>query len=192
MILGKIYEKNTSLITAAQPLLKELASITKEATSLFVSDGLQLLRLLREEGQSLIRFSINENHDLPAELYALAAGKIFLAYIGNELLNRLFDKKILHKFTPNTITDWEELNKECKKILAQGYAISNGEHFIEVGAVAMPVFDAEGEICATIDIAGPIQRFSKKRIKNELLAPLKKTVKELSIQLGYVGNRFDE
>ena len=88
--------------------------------------------------------------------------------------------------TPATIVERSRLEDELAAIREQGYATSNGEIFMEVAGMAAPVFDHEGDVCGSIAIAGPIQRFTKDR-RQEMLDKLLAATRRLSQLLGHVG-----
>ena len=184
MMLGKAYEKSNTLVSLARSVLRELASLTGESTSLFVIEGTKRLCLAREEGSAAIRYSIREGQVL--ELYAGAGGKALLAYAPQELRDRILGSDAIKPLTSFTIVDRERLEMEFKAIRKQGYSVSRGERVSEAAALAAPVYDHMDEVCAVITVAGPIQRFSEKHsegIKRHLLDSARK----LSALLGHSG-----
>lgn len=93
-------------------------------------------------------------------MHAGAAGKIILACLSTNRLNQIVSRG-LPAFTPNTITDAEELKSELKKIRKQGYAFSNSE-FAEGGvAFAGPILDSENTVIGCINIVIPADRFNE-------------------------------
>lgn len=177
------YEQSSNLISLARPLLKYLAQQTGESASLFVIDGLQRLCVAREEGTYSLRYNIVEGQRMP--LYAGAGGKVLLAFGSEELRKKVLRKGHLRKLTPHTIRDPKQLRKELENIRQQGYACSFGERDAEVAALAAPIFDHEGKICASLSIAGPISRFSPEHNVQHLKILLT-TAKRISEMLGYV------
>ena len=184
MMLGKIYERSNSLISISRPILRELASITGESAKLFVIQGTKRICLVREKGTYPLGYHVEEGDSF--ELYAGAGGKALLAYTSREFRDQVLGEKVLQRLTPTTIVERSRLEEEFAAIRERGYASSNGEIFTEVAGMAAPVFDNENNVCATLAIAGPTQRFTEDR-RQEMLANLLAAARRLSQLLGYVG-----
>jgi DNA-binding IclR family transcriptional regulator len=184
MMLGKMYERSNSLISAARPILRELASITGESAKLFVIQGTKRICLVREKGTYPLGYHVEEGESF--ELYAGAGGKVLLAYASKDFCDQVLGEKVLERLTPTTIVARSRLEEEFAAIRERGYASSNGELFTEVAGMAAPVFDHENAVCAALAIAGPIQRFTEDR-RQEMLDSLLASASRLSELLGYVG-----
>ena len=182
LVLGKIYEKSSSLLTVSRPVMKELAQVCGESVALFHLDGDACTCLAREYGSSRLVFNIQEGVG-HMELHASAAGRIFLAYGPKELAERLLAKPELTRFTSETITDRDLLAQRLIDIKKCGYEINRGERELEVAALAAPIWDHERTVEATLGVAGPVQRFSKDR-EAELVALLLDASRKISEMLG--------
>ncbi|HET8546392.1 MAG TPA: IclR family transcriptional regulator [Bryobacteraceae bacterium] len=110
-----------------------------------------------------LRFSERAGASAPA--HATALGKTILAFSPSELVDSLVTNRELTRFTPNTITDPEELRKELRRVRERGYALDKGEVTTLASCVAAPVLDAHGVAVAGLSISGPTSRFNPK--KNE-------------------------
>jgi DNA-binding IclR family transcriptional regulator len=180
LILGKIYERSNNLIANARPIMKELALLTGESVKLFAVEGKQRICLARELGPSRLHYAIKEGERLP--LFAGAGGKVLMAYCSAAFRDEVLDQG-LERVTPATIIKREELLKELAKIRANGYAVSIGELVCEVGGIAVPVFDADGNVVASLIVAGPLQRFDGE-LYREKLDDLVEAGRKLSYLLG--------
>ncbi|MBL0716320.1 MAG: IclR family transcriptional regulator [Desulfosarcina sp.] len=184
MMLGKIYERSNSLISIARPILRELASITGESAKLFIIQGTRRICLVREKGSNPLSYHVEEGESF--ELYAGASGKVLLAYSSKEFRDQVLGEKVLQRLTPATIVERSRLEEEFTAIRKQGYALSQGELFLEVAGLAAPVSNHESTVCGAIAIAGPIQRFTEDRHR-EMLDSLLEAANKLSQLLGNVG-----
>jgi len=184
--LGRSYEQSNDLISLARPAMKYLAQETGESASLFVIDGLNRLCVAREEGTYSIRYNIVEGQRMP--LYAGAGGKVLLAFGPEEIRKKVLTRKHIKQLTPHTIKNPKLLLQELEKIRQDGYAFSFGERDAEVAALAAPIFNHEGKICASLSIAGPISRFSREHNVQHLKI-LMATAKRISEMLGYVDQK---
>lgn len=184
--LSRSYEQSNDLLSLARPLMRNLAQETGESASLFIVDGLNRLCIAREEGTYSIRYNIIEGQRMP--LYAGAGGKVLLAFAQEDLQKKILKKGHIKKLTPQTIKEPKQLLKELEIIREQGYAASFGERDAEVAALAAPIFNHEGKICASLSIAGPISRFSREHNVQHLKILLA-TAKRLSEMLGYADQK---
>ncbi|MGQ9696181.1 MAG: IclR family transcriptional regulator [Thermodesulfobacteriota bacterium] len=184
--LSRSYEQSNDLLSLARPLMRNLAQETGESASLFIVDGLNRLCIAREEGTYSIRYNIIEGQRMP--LYAGAGGKVLLAFAEKDLRKKVLKKGHLKKLTPHTINNPKQLLKELEIIREQGYAASFGERDAEVAALAAPIFNHEGKICASLSIAGPISRFSREHNVQHFKILLA-TAKRLSEMLGYADQK---
>ena len=182
MLLGKVYERNNSLISIARPILKELALTTGESAKLYVIEGHMRICLVREKGPNPLTYHVEEGESF--SLYAGAGGKILLAYAPKAFRDEVLGSKVLKRLTHSTIVNRSRLEEELAAIRTQGYAMSQGELFPEVAGLAAPVFDYENKVCAAVTIAGPIQRFSADR-RYEMLKITQKAARRLSRMLGH-------
>ena len=58
------------------------------------------------------------------------------------------------QYTPHTITDLAELNRQLRQVRADGYAIRNGEYKIGLRSVSAPIHDVTGEVRYAIGCVG--------------------------------------
>ena len=107
-----------------------------------------------------------------------AMGKALLAYQPDDYLQKLAEKK-LERYTPNTITDYQELRRELSMIRAQGYSVDREE--IELGLICIgaPVFAIQNQVIAAISVSGPTTRITADRLP-EIITEVKETAVKIS------------
>jgi len=103
-----------------------------------------------------------------------------LAFSPGEWIDRFFRHARLPANTPHTITDPDRLRAAIAEVRRVGFAITRGETFETVGAVAAPVFGAEGFVGALV-VAGSVERVVAEADK--LGALVRSTADELSALL---------
>ena len=115
----------TELRKEAHPVIEELAAECRETIHLAVLDDTQVIYVDKLEGRQAVRVELTS---LGARLYAhcSALGKVLLAYSSEEDVRRIVQTAGLPRFTPNTITDEEELQLNLSKIRKQGYCLRFG------------------------------------------------------------------
>jgi len=188
-LLGKIYERNNTLRSLALPILQKLGQQAGETASLFVREGAERICLAREEGTYSVRFNIYEG--ARTALHLGAGGKVLLAYAPPELIQRVLHDNQTETLDLKRLARHRKMEKELAEIRRQGFAISHGERDPDVGAVAAPIYDHTGQVCGTISLAGPMNRFSDERIK-EYLPMLLQAAQHLSEMLGYLPDAISE
>lgn len=183
--IGSVYINLTSLPKEARPHLSQLVSRCNETAHLGLLDGFEVLYIEKVECTRPVRMMSFIGGRLPA--YCTGIGKIFLAHLDEEALRTFFQTIELKPFTPRTITDASELRRHLARIRDQGYAIDNAEREPEVKSIAAPVRDKTGKVVAGISLAGPAYRMTEERIAGEFIPAVRKTAKDISERLGYMG-----
>ncbi len=92
-------------------------------------------------------------------LHACAAGKVFLAYLGERALERYLSSN-LEAVTPYTLTDPDRLRSELEEARLRGCAVSRQEFLPGISALAVAVLDEEGDLAAELLLAGPQEAFT--------------------------------
>jgi DNA-binding IclR family transcriptional regulator len=67
----------------------------------------------------------------------------------------------LDRFTDRTLTGPGEVEEECARIRAQGYACSRGQRIVGAVGLAAPVFDAAGAVFGDVCLTVPEARFDE-------------------------------
>ena len=119
-------------------------------------------------------------------LHCCSVGKVLLAHMQDEELERYFHRKALPRYTENTITDISKLKQELYIIKQEGVAIDNEEYTLGVKCVGAPVKDANRNVVAAVSITGPSTRLNSERVQ-ELKSLIKRCGLEISRAIGYKG-----
>jgi DNA-binding IclR family transcriptional regulator len=93
-------------------------------------------------------------------LYCTASGKLYLAMLPEADRGRLLKGLKPQRHTPNTKTDLAALGRALAEIRAEEVGIDDEEFLEGMVAVAVPVKDAQGRVCATLAMHGPTLRIS--------------------------------
>jgi IclR family KDG regulon transcriptional repressor len=181
--LGQTFVKQMGLLKQSRPVLEWLVRECNETSYIAIVKDFDIIYLDVVETDLTVRVVPRVGARLPA--YCTAAGKVQLAYASEEELGQLFQARELKGYTPNTITDAEDLKKNLKKIAEQGYAIDNEELDIGVRCVGSPIRDYTRRIVGAVSVSGPSMRLSQERIDKELVPLVKKAAEEISFKLGY-------
>jgi DNA-binding IclR family transcriptional regulator len=130
-----------------------------------------MLRIVPDEGVSL-------------SLYNTSLGKILLANMSENELDKYLDSKVLVPNTPNTITNKQELKKQLTQIKKDGIAYEDEEYSPGVRAIGAGIKDAEGNTVGAITVIAPSIRLDRARMK-ELEPVVRDYAQKISRDLGY-------
>lgn len=116
-------------------------------------------------------------------LHCTASGKVFLAFMPADA-RRTFLARELQSFTPHTVVDLRQLERQLDEIRTRGYGYTNEELEIGLNALAAPVRAAGGRVIAAVDLSGPSHRLSPERLPS--FGVLTRAAgEEVSRRLGY-------
>jgi DNA-binding IclR family transcriptional regulator len=120
-------------------------------------------------------------------VHCTASGKVIAAFGPDAVRTRLFGLP-LERVTPHTITGRPELEAELDQARRSGIAHTHEELEVGLDALAAPVFGADGEVVAALDVSGPSHRL---RNRPELDRLTRDGAADLSRRLGYRGKRAE-
>jgi DNA-binding IclR family transcriptional regulator len=154
-----VYLATLDIRALAMPVMTELQQSSRETISLYVLDGTDRVCVERLESPQNVRIVARLGLRLP--LYAGSAGKVILAFLGEEERECVLASVPLQPFTRHTITDVAVLREEIEKIKKQGFAFSHGEWIEDASGVAAPIFGSDHDVLGELTISGPTPRFPK-------------------------------
>jgi DNA-binding IclR family transcriptional regulator len=112
-------------------------------------------------------------------LHSTAIGKLFLAHLPADQVDRMLGAAPLQRFTETTLTTVAAMQRELERIRLQGYSIDNEEYLGGVICIAVPIVDPHGRICAALAMQAPRARMTLAEMQKHL-PPLRKA----SAQIG--------
>lgn len=177
--------RQMALLPQARPILAGLAHDCNETCYVAILKDFRCIYLDVVETPQVVRIVSRVGSRLPA--HCTAAGKVQLAYLPEQELERFFATRELIRFTPRTITDQAEFRDHLRQIADQGYAVDHEELEDGVSGVAAPIRTYEDKVVGALIISGPTMRFSDERLREELVPLAVKSAREVSAKLGYTG-----
>lgn len=166
--LGNRVQLRTALVEKTHPALVSVATSIKETVHIAVLKNYQAFYIDKVESPQGLKISSHIGSYNPA--YATALGKILLAFQTadeqRKSLDFIFDEKKVQNFTPNTISNKAQMQIELANIKQQQYAIDREEFEIGLICVAIPIFNQNQEVVASLSAAGPANRFQEAEVKN--------------------------
>lgn len=179
---GQAYTRMFNLPTTARPFLVAARDALNETVQLAVLDGHENVYVAKEDGNQRLALVSHVGGRLPA--YATALGKVLLAGLPDEEIDRRLAGVRLQRFTSTTVTSRARLSQELASIRSDGYAVDNAEHTPGVHCVAAPVRDHTGNTVAAMSVSVPQVR-NDPTSRERILEVLRHEAAGLSKQLGY-------
>ena len=170
----------------AHPFLKELVDETCLAIHLGVLNGSSIVYIDKVENNSPIQ--MRSRPGMMAPVHCTAMGKAMLATCNTQTVVSLIGED-LHRYTPHTITNIEDLLEELKKIQECGYAIDNEENEMGIGCVAAAIFGYEDDAIGAVSLSTLIQFLTPENI-GLFSSRVMKTASRISQSMGSVTNRW--
>ena len=140
--LGYAYLSSFPLPKIAERFLEEVTAETKESASASVLDGNEIVYVARVQTSRIMSVSLGIGSRLPA--FCTSMGRVLLAYLPGDQLEKYFKSARFPAFTEKTITHPESLRKELNNVFKQGHALVDQELEIGLRSLAVPVFAGEG------------------------------------------------
>lgn len=187
--LGSQFLKRSDVRTSAVDAMRKLRDEFGETLHLGTLEGDQIVYLEKVTGSHAIGL-MSSRVGGRAPAHATAIGKVMLAFLPDADLGNRFPSQRLTRYTPTTITDLKELEKEIARVRANMHAIDNQEFEPGVKCVAAPVFSHKG-IAAALSISGPAERMEEHIRKHRLVQSLQNAVSEISTEMGW-GRGVDQ
>ncbi len=182
----KVWELGSRLVSRldfkreAPEVMERLMLATRETVHLSILAGDEVVYVDKIDGPEPVRAYSAVGGRAPA--YAVATGKVLLAYHPSDLVQQFANDLI--PYTENTLKSADELYSELGRVRSQGYAVNNAEYRDSVSGIAAPIFALEGNVIAAIGISGPSMRFGASHVEH--LAPhVVSAAKQISARLGY-------
>jgi IclR family KDG regulon transcriptional repressor len=177
-LLGSIAKANFRPQQIIYPYMRAIRDDTNEAVSLYGIEDEE--RVCFEHVESLLTMRCVMRVGDRAPLWAGAGGKVLLAFMGEDAVEREIEKA--HSITSTTVYKPEELRKDLETIRERMFAVSWGEREEGIFSVAAPIFSMQGDILFSFSIAGPASRFTEE-IGLALVPRIQKMCKEISLQM---------
>lgn len=170
------------MVSLATPVLEDLSRETGESGHFAVRMGDSLVVIARTAAPGA--FQLTERVGVVRPMHCTALGKVILAALRTDQLDRFFARTELTAVTPKSITEPDVLKKDIEEVRKSGIAFDDGEFNPEVRCVGVPVKDFTGQVIGAIGISGPIWRLSIQSLQGRA-ATVQAAAKRLSVEFGY-------
>ncbi|MDN5212745.1 IclR family transcriptional regulator [Fulvivirgaceae bacterium BMA12] len=166
--LGNRVHIQSAFVEKTHPELAKVALEITETVHLAILKSNQVFYVDKVESPQGLKMSNHIGTYGPA--HATSLGKVLLAFTLPEhddfRRNNMLADTTLQAYTEHTITDTESLLRELAEVRSQGYAIDREEFEIGLICVAVPIFNRQNEIVASLSASGPANRFKEEEVEN--------------------------
>ena len=159
------------LIECSMDAMRALRDECRETVQIGRRSGDEGVILEQVEGLHPLRISVDAGLRFP--LYNNGPGKLLLAYLPDAPRTATIKRLTLTPSTSRTITDRQDLARECDRIREQGYSVDFAEADEGIHCIAAPIRDPQGEVMATIWISAPSRRLPRSMFA-EVAVPVKR------------------
>ncbi|MGJ7541751.1 IclR family transcriptional regulator [Variovorax sp. LT1R16] len=168
---------NDSLHGARHTVLRHLVEEVGESCNITALSGSEVVYLDRVETVAPLRFYLHPGSRVP--VHCSASGKIFLAQMETAQRRRLLANGTLEAYTPKTLTDPAQIEREIARVRKDGFAIDNEEFLPGLLCIAALVPSASGPSNLCVAVQAPIMRLDPAKAK-ALMPALQRAAQALS------------
>jgi DNA-binding IclR family transcriptional regulator len=173
------------LVQTSVPILGRLAETLSLSTHLGVLDGLEIVYLVRRVPNHSFASNIRIGSRLPA--HAANMGRIILAHLAPERVDRLYAGTELKAVTPYTAVTPAQLHAQLAADRAAGLAWSDGNYEAGISSVAAAIFDATDVPVAALNVSGHAADFAGAARRAQIGSSVQAAALEISQRLGWRG-----
>lgn len=176
--LGFAYLSSMPIWNLAEPVMETLVSQVRESCSAAVLDGADIVYVLRVPTHKIMSISLGVGSRLPA--YCTSMGRMLLASLPEQDLERLLESLDRAQRTKHTVTNVAELMSKIAQVRKQGWSLVNQE--LEEGLISMaaPLTNRTGQTVAALNISGQANRTSARVMQETMLPHLLTAAKNIS------------
>jgi IclR family transcriptional regulator, KDG regulon repressor len=180
--LGRGALSGVDVRQVAQPIMRALVEHVHITSHLAILDGTQAVYVERVESPGFIKMDTWVGRRM--EIYSTSVGKALVAHLPEARVHAILRERGMKKRTPMTITSPARFLKELEQVRERGYAFDDEENSAGVRCVAVPVFNAAGEVEAALNITGTTQQVNRETLPR-IIDLVRDSARRVSIQLGF-------
>lgn len=182
--LGSLVKARLNIRTVALEHMRELHKVTGQTVNLALLQGDEIVYVERAwneySGMQVVR-AIGGH----APLHLTSSGKLFLSSWENAQVRAYVLRTGLAGNTRNSITRFEELERELALVRRLGIARDNEELELGVRCIAAGIYDESGTLIAGLSVSAPADR-----LHDSWIPLLRDTARDISAALGHEPKRL--
>lgn len=181
--IGSVALRDFDLVDLARPLMERLRAETGETVHLSVLEPSgEIVYVAKVTSPKSIGVQTRLGQLSPS--WCTATGRSILAHHRDIAEHVLAGR--LERRTPQTVTDARQVRRILAQVREDGYAVARGENHPEMGGVAAPIRDHDGQVIAAVGVAMPIYRMTADVVR-VTVPKVRLAANAISHELGYVA-----
>src|SRR5690348_5143902 len=172
------YLSASQLAVLGQPILDRFGEALREACSLGILDGDEIVYLARSASSRIMSPALNVGRRLPA--YCTSIGQVLLAHLAADELSDYLSRAKFYPYTEHTLTSPHKLREVLKTVRETGFAFASEQMEPRFCTMAVPVRDSAGHYVAGINVILQGRLASAADMASQFFRPLH----EASLELG--------
>jgi DNA-binding IclR family transcriptional regulator len=173
------------LVQTSVPVLTRLAESLSLSAHLGVLDGNEVVYVVRRVPNHAFASNIRIGSRLPA--HAANMGRIILANMPLDRVDRMFAGAALKAVTPHTAVTLSQLHAQLDEDRAAGLAWSDGNYEANISSVAAAIFDLTDTPVAALNVSGQSSEFNGAVRRGQIATQVRAAANEISQRLGWHG-----
>ncbi|MEU7860639.1 IclR family transcriptional regulator [Nonomuraea sp. NPDC049141] len=185
--LGQLALDQVEARSLAHPILHELGEKYGHTVHLGELAGDQVVYVDKIDGRGTV--AMGSRIGLPAQTHTAAVAKVIFAYQDEKTRARILEHASFTRFTPTTITDADALEADLALTRERGWAEDDGEHEDYINCLALPVFDARGQVTHAISVTAlrAVAPLAELRVH---IDDFREAAHQISKNLGWGGDAY--
>jgi len=173
----KLLELGHSVLAAARiwdvarPILAQISDRLGESCYGAVLDGAEVLYVLHiPSARHLVNVDLRVGSRTPA--YCTSVGRVLLAGLTPEAVERALEEIKPEPRTPRTITAKSKLREQVEQARRQGWAVVDEELELGLRSLSVPLRGRDGVTVGAINICGPTSRVPIEELRTRFVAEM--------------------
>ncbi|MGR8958856.1 IclR family transcriptional regulator domain-containing protein [Klebsiella pneumoniae] len=181
LALGHAWLASTPLARSAQPVLRHLSEMLNESCSIATLDGDDILYIARASSSRIMTIDLDIGSRLPA--WATSNGPGAAEPSAGGEAQRYAGPGDHDPLYPQTVDSVAKLRAELKRVHQQGYALNDQELEMGLRSLAVPLFNAQGQVQAALNVGVHAGQMTAREMIERVLPELQKAARELTLLL---------
>lgn len=165
--------------------LRKLADATGETVFVTELQGSRATCVALVDGQHPLRLFVHVGEEMP--LHAAASARVLLSDLTKEEVVAMLEQRPLTPFTNATPRTVAEVLDQLALVRSRGYDVCDSELDKGVWAVAAPVRQSNGRVCATVTLAAPADRLATDEDRCQSTQAVVATADRIAADLGWTS-----
>ena len=175
------YLSASPVAVLAQPILDRLSERLREACSIGMLDGDEIVYVARSATSRIMSPALNVGRRLPA--YCTSIGHVLLAHLPPDELDSYLGRARFHAYTQFTPASAARVSELLDGVREHGYAFASQLMEPRLSTLAVPVRDAGGHCVAGINVIVQGRPMTEAEMAERFLQPMQESAMELGVLL---------